>query len=232
MSKIFIIPSLFIFIMFAGISCGKKWKETTKVECRFAMTKDPIYLTKDDTLTFLSGNMIINEIDFSGDRKQGGNVSFSDIMKSATVLNLGNGTSLPSIHYDIPQGIYESINLTVTAVDENSVPGISFNASFNEEQQQPIPVLFTFESDQIFNIKATDKSGSSEIVLIKGTPATCEITFNVNYWFGNLTDEDFEDATKDTLNGVPTIVVNKTKNQNIYNLVGGRINQSTTAIFK
>lgn len=227
---------LALAVMF--VSCGKKWKETTSVDVHFLMTYNSTGILEISSCT-----MAVGELDFSGKRKKGGDVSFSDVESTPLLLNLKNGAIQSADHYDIPQGEYTSINMVVKAVSQNTAPGISLSGIFTdythdslEEQdelkKEMIPVLFEFNTGQNFNINTTAANGSNQIVLIEGTPATCEISFDPYYWLATITKKQLEDAAKYTINGVKTIVINETQNQDLYALIVARINQTATAVFK
>ena len=234
-SKFFIAGLILVFATLSLVSCGKKWKKTTQVTFNFLMTKDSIHLDDDDVLYFYEGSMIIGEMDFFGSREQGVPVNFSNQLKTVPTANLADGTTTSSIRYDIPQGIYENINLSIKAVNKDTVSSIILNGVFYDrgDDNKNTHVIFELDAEQIFNTKAIDKSGKNKIVLTEGTPAKCNITLNVNYWFATLTEKMFEKSDTYFVNGEETIIVSKEKNQDIYNLISQRIMQSTTkAVFQ
>jgi len=231
----------FLLVLFSVVfvSCGKKWKETTKVGVSFVMTQNSTGM-----LTLTSGTMNIGEIDFSGNRKKGGDVSFLDVEPAPLLLNLRNGVAQSIDHYDIPQGEYTSINIVVKTVPQNTSPAISLSGIFTYTltvadddsdsvvESKNIPVLFELNAGQSFSMNATATNGGSEIVLISGTPATCEITLNPYYWLATITEKQFKNTDKYEVNGTETIVINETENEDLYALIVARINQNATAVFK
>jgi hypothetical protein len=230
------IKFLFVAFIILFASCGTKWKETTNVGVRFSMLQN-----SNKFFSTTSATMVVGEIDFSGIRKEGGNVSFSRVETTPLSLTLNNWTTASySDSYDIPQGVYTSINLVVKAVSQNAVPSISVSGTFTkmpdtmdlDDKPQTTPVLFELNSGENFTMNAAATNGSNQIVLIAGTPATCQITFDAGYWFATVTENQFKNATKYKVNGVNTIVINETQNEDIYSLVVARINQTPTAVFQ
>lgn len=232
-NKIVRFSNLIVHILFLSSilffnSCGKKWKQTTTVDFQFYITPSE----SSEFLHFSSGSMIIREIDFSGDRKKGGGVNFTNSISNAAVLNFNNGTSIPPIRYDIPQGTYTKINLIIKAFDEDPSPSLSLYGYYVDDDSDTIPIIYEFHSGVNFNVTGKTSSGSSEIVLIEDKPATCQITFDPNYWFDTVTENLLDDADESEVDGESTIVINETNNAIIYNLISGRIAESTKAVFQ
>lgn len=215
-----------IFSLFMTQSCGKKWKKTTVCSFQFDITKG----YGSNNLQFNTGYMILRKIKFTGDRKQGDDVDFSNDIYVQTDFATGN-ISAP-VKYDIPQGTYKTIDLEVEVHDEGSVPSIQLNGTYINSVPDTIPVLFQFFSGETFKMQGTTQSGSNEIILIEGTPATTQITFNPVYWFGTVTKSMLDSATLTNISSVPTIVISNNDNQNIFNFVSDRIDESNKAIFK
>lgn len=219
---------LSFYAMVFFVSCGKKWKETTSVDFKFNITQSE----SSENLHFTSGNMIIREISFSGERKKGGSVNFTNSITNGAILNLDNGTSIPAIRYDIPQGTYSKINLTIKAFDEDPSPSLSLYGYYVEDNSDSVPFIYEFHSGVNFNVTGKTSNGSSEIVLIEGRPATCVITFAPNYWFDTVTDNLLNDAEESYVDGDSTILINENSNPVIYNLISSRIAEATKAVFQ
>lgn len=223
---------LIIGVLFASTtllnSCGKKWKQTTNVDFQFHITQSG----STELLHFTSGSMTIREIDFSGDRKKGGGVNFSNSITSGSVLDFSNGTSSPSIHYDIPQGTYNKIDITIKAFDEDPLPSIVLNGYYVNEDSDTTAIIYEFHSGENFYVPGKTTSGSNQIVLVEDRPATCQVTFDPNYWFDTVTENLLDDAEVSNVSGIPTILINESHNAVIYNLISSRIAEATTAVFQ
>lgn len=215
-----------LFSLFIIVSCGKNWKKTTVSSFQFDMTKG----YGSNNLQFNAGYMIIRKIKFTGDRKQGDDVDFSSDIYAQTDFATGN-ISAP-VQYDIPQGTYKTIDLEIEIYDENSVPSIQLNGNYINSVPDTIPVLFQFFSGETFKMQGKTQSGSSEIVLIEGTSSTAQITYDPVYWFSTVTKNMLDNATLTNISGVPTIVISNDENENIFDYVSDRIDESNKAIFK
>jgi hypothetical protein len=208
-------------------SCKKDLKETTRVDFLFHITKDSI----PAGIVFTTANITIDKISVSGTRKQGAAVGFTDNIAGGLALNLFDGSVQPTVYYDMPQGVYQQIAIDVKASPLTNTPSIVLKGRFTHDGKTD-PLVFEFNASQVFNIPQATKNNSSEIVLVADNPATCDITFDLNYWFGTLTGDIIEQAKKTKINGVETIVINETTNQTIYTPIVARINQTTVAVFK
>lgn len=219
---------LFLFFVAFFTACGKKWKQTTNVDFQFYIASS----ASSEFLHFTSGNMIIREIDFAGDRKKGGGVNFSNSISNGSVVNFNDGTSLPAIHYDIPQGTYNKINLTIKSFDEDPSPSLSLKGYYVEDGSDSIQLVYEFHSGENFSVTGKSNSGSSQIVLIEDQPSICKITFDPNYWFDTVTENLLDSAEVTDVNGISTIIINESKNAVIYNIISGRIAEATKAVFQ
>lgn len=267
----FLLMALVFLISLIIVSCEKKWKKTAIVDVKFNFLRENTY----KNILFNSGFMTIHEVKFSGDRKQGDNVDFTDNISNGSKIDFATGIASSSITYDIPQGTYTSISLEIKINEENiASPCIVFTGTYlkdntdsdstetdstetdstetdNNETDSTetddnefdnnetlysntdtIPIRFEFYSGEIFSVQAKAADGSNEIVLIEDQPATATITFNSDYWFALITPNLLNKASLSKVNNVPTIVISKDQNQNIYDLVVSRINQATKVIFK
>jgi hypothetical protein len=234
--------SVYFVVLAATSSCGKKWKQTTNVEVDFEIASS--YST---LFNITSCNIEVGEIDFSGDRKQGGNVSFADAKSTPSpfILNIGSATS--GVQYDIPQGVYTYISLHLNVVSQSSTPSISISGIITQdpnvdtisisppiyisEASKTIPMIFEYHSTLHFDLNATTTNGSSEITLVEGTPATCNISLDPYYWLATITKIQFKKASRDTINGISTVLINESHNRNIYDSVVIRINENAKAVF-
>lgn len=248
-----------LFLTLASSSCKKEWKKTTTVNLKF----DFLQQNTSSKMVFNTGFLTIHEVHFSGVRKQGDNVDFTDDLGHGSNIDFATGISSP-ISYDIPQGTYTNINMEFKINEKNpSSPSILLNGiylkddtetdstdtnstetgsigndstgsddSTKENSIKEIPIQFIFNSGEFFSVQATTADGSNEIVLIEDQPATVTVTFDSGYWFALITPNLLENAQLSMVNGVSTIVISKEQNQNIYDLIVPRINQTTKVIFK
>lgn len=215
-----------LFSLFIIESCGKKWKETTDCSFKFDIAKE----YGSNNMQFNAGYMILRKIKFTGDRKQGDDVDFSNDIYTQTDFSTGNISA--AVKYDIPQGTYTSIDLEIEVHDEGSVPSIQLNGNYINSVTDTISVLFQFFSGETFKIQGKTQSGSSQIVLIEGTSSTAQITYDPVYWFGTVTKNMLDNAELTNISGVPTIVISNDENENIFDYVSDRIDESNKAIFK
>jgi hypothetical protein len=224
LKNIFLLPIILFATVFS--SCGKKWKQTTKANFSFSVNEG----TTPSGLHFTGGNFRLTEVHFTGSRKQGGNVDFTNHPNSN--LNLATGGSDPVVVYDIPQGTYKNIQLEFRTDQENdSTPSMILTGQYINLAHDTFQVYFDFEASEIFRVQAQSNNAGQEITMIEGTPATVSVILDSEYWFDLITSTQLDNADQIMLNGKPSIIINESDNSDIYQSVSSRISESTKAVF-
>lgn len=206
-------------------SCGK-WKKTTTAEFRLEINKSSTL----QYLSFSSGHFLLNELRIEGERKQGKSIGFMHSANGAKA-DFSTGAFNPSIMVDMPQGTYSSIELEIENKEGVGEPSILLIGTYINSMNNPVPVRFEFNSVETFEAVAEADDGGKEIVLIEGIPANAKIQFDLNYWFGTVTQNMLENAAHTNVMGVPAIVISTTSNEDIYDIVSERIDNATEAVF-
>jgi hypothetical protein len=219
--KKYLIISISIMLLFSISSCNKKWKQTTNVDFHFQIAK----ATSGANFAFTSGTMLINEFDFSGDRVKGGGVNFSNPMTNGNTLNFDNGYGNPPIYYDIPQGTYSRMTIALNSVHQGSN---GKNIYLKGTYHDTIDVIFNFNESAIYYSNVTTQSGNSEITLVEGTPATCDVTFDPSEWFATVPTSLFISSCGSS----HSITISAEDHELIYDIVKTRITKYTTAVIQ
>lgn len=223
---------LLLFVMALGAvmstgSCGKKWKETTTADFVFSINKNET----PGHLHFYSGNMRLSNIQFTGIRKRGGDVIFTN--NTGTFLDFSSGSSNPSVSYQIPQGTYSSISMQFQCIAaDSSNPSIFLVGKFVQNPNDTVPVYFQFDADQVFNTVAQSSSGSGEITLTEDHPVSVQVTFDPSYWFASIPPGQLIAATHVPVNSQSAIVISSLINADIYQSVESRIAESTRVVIE
>ncbi|MEW6468339.1 MAG: hypothetical protein AB1458_05405 [Bacteroidota bacterium] len=222
-------PVYFLLALsFLIASCEKKWKKPTDVSFGFQLNSN----SGSGLIKFTSGYILLDRIDFDGERKQGSNnVDFSkdydpNVQIDLSTINLSSG-----IAFDIPQGTYTRIDLNVrTEEQQNSMPNLVIYGTYINTINDTLAVQFEFNSGESFEITAQSSSGGNEIVLIEDQPSTTKIVFNPKYWFDVVPQSMLDSANITIVNGVQTIIVSENDNQDIYQLAADRIRDGNQVI--
>ncbi|MBN4066177.1 hypothetical protein JYT51_02485, partial [Candidatus Amoebophilus asiaticus] len=215
---------IYFFCLMQG--CGKKWKETAEVDFNFELEEE-----SGGYLSFDGGHIYIDQITFSGQRKQGKDVDFN--RKFSEGEDKGIFSSLLTfVSFDIPQGTYTNIDIEIKTKTPSNESSILLTGTYLNNQGNRIPIRFEFNTPEIFSIKAETADGGSEIVLIESKPATASTIFDPFFWFNTVQKNQFEGASTTDIDGISTIVINNSLNLDIFNLVNDRVNKATKTVIK
>jgi len=207
-------------------SCNK-WKEPTEVDFYVDIDKTP---TVNNQLAFTGGEIIVEYFDFDADRDKGEDVIFSKEFSTGLIIPFNINQPVAELDFVIPQGIYKRIDISFKTFDDNSDNCILILGDYTYLDGSIIPFRFEFTDSEEFSIRAENDDGG-EIVLDKDRLSPAKILLNPSHWFQVLSVNDFQNATLTTVDGVSTIVINKNENDNIYDLVINRLDESALIIF-
>jgi hypothetical protein len=182
-------------------------------------------------LDFEAGTMVIKEIGFEGYRESGEDVFFTSDFENVIMADLATGATTELIKFDIPQGIYDHINLTIEIDKNNEDPSLTLNGTYNSANHGFIPVRFDFDINDILNLNPKPGQGKNKIVLNKDIPSTAEVMLSTGFMFQVVNSRMLESAEITQQNGEAMIVISKDLNQHIFNAVVNRLEKSTTALF-
>lgn len=225
------ISALFIVIIFTSASCKKKedeWKIPTEVGFKMDINRS---VSSGGNLIFSGGQIILESFRVKGKRDQGADIEFRKEWPSGLSVAFSTSGVISGIDFDIPQGTYSRIEIDFDTFDDLGDNCILVNGTFTNSIGTPLVVRFEYTKSEFFSIVAEDESGDSQIVLDKDVPATSEIVLDPVHWFQVISDNMLESADTIHIAGVPTIVISEDENDDIYDLVLDRLDESTEAVF-
>lgn len=217
----------FCTLLFFTFSCGRKWKKPTVVSFQFEINKDT---NTSNHLVFDGGYIIVEEIKFSGERKQGKDVDIT--YKIDSKADFATGFTIPLINMDIPQGTYKKIDIEIKMNKNDAEPTILLIGAYINDSLGSVPLIFEFNSGIKFEIDPKSKNGSNEIVLIEDIPATVTIIFDPVYWFDTVTKTILDSAEKEDINGIPTILINDDNNDDIFSIILKRLDEGVEGVIE
>ena len=182
-------------------------------------------------LEFQAGTMHVKEIGFEGYRESGEDVFFTSDFENVIMADLATGATTELVKFDIPQGIYDHINLSIEIDQNNEDPSLTLNGTYNSVNRGFIPVRFEFAINEILNLNPKPGQGKNKIVLNKDIPSKAEVLISAGFMFQVVNSRMLESAEISQQNGESMIVISKELNQHIFNAVVSRLEKSTTALF-
>ena len=182
-------------------------------------------------LIFNGGTINLASFNVEGTRQEGDPVSFSKSFSEGVLLNFSSTGTIAQLDFDIPQGVYTSLAVSFETFEGPGGITIVVNGIYKNNSNADIPVTFEFLSSESFEIECEDKVNSGVVVLDKDTPANAIIKLDPIYWFEILSNNQLENANLTNIGGTMTLLINEENNENLYDLLVGRVDESTEAVF-
>ena len=220
-----------IAVFFATSSCDKrkKWKLPTDVGFKMDINRST---SSNGKLVFTSGTIILEEFDFEGEREQGDDVYFTKSFPGGLSIPFDPNGNIAELDFDIPQGTYNRISISFETFDDLGDDNIVVNGTYTNTSGTDYPIRFEFKSAEYFDIVAEDYSGSSQIILDKDIAVSTKIQLDPIHWFQVVSTSLLDNADVVNVGGTPTIVISEDENDDIFDLVVDRLDESTEAVFQ
>lgn len=231
----------YIMFLLIGIlgSCqdSEEFKLPTKVGFQMDIDRNT---GLNGRLNFTHGQILLASFSFDGRREEGGDVFFTKSYEEGLLINFDPDNSEGALTFQIPQGNYTRIELELETSDDTDAPGLVVDGWYLHSSGIRYPVRFELESSIEFEIKAKEHSGSHQIVLIHSKPANPLIKLKPLIWFEAVPASLLEKAVSTVEEGESDeeveeagslILINEETNEEIYEIIITRIEQSTEVIF-
>lgn len=231
MKKIFLL--FCIFFALALISCEEnELKLPAHVDLEFdinilSLDED----SKSGQFTIDQGSIVLSSLEFDGERDQGEDYYFSRSFEKAIEAELHTGSVNEAVSFDVPQGIYNKIDLIVKLGTEEK-PSLYLRGTFNKGPLEDLNVVFEYSPGEEINIRAENSKGKRQIVLKKDVPSTATLLLDAPFMFQLLNFGTLRNAEIFIYEGEETILINKEKNTEIFNLLVTRLDKSLKVIFE
>lgn len=207
--KIFCVFILGIF------ACSKvnQWKQPTAVCFNINIAEETVM---DGALFFKEGYITVESFKFDGSRAEGGDVYFTKDYEKELETFFG-ATEVSDLEFDVPQGVYTGINLEITSAVQNKKPNLVVNGHFRSNTGKTCPVRFELNKMEKFSVIGEDLfKNDTEVDLAQVSKTKATILLEPAQWFSVLTKETLEQAEKVSLDGINTILINNTVNEQLY----------------
>lgn len=220
---------IFLLVVLALVGCKKnQLKKPTDVTFNIDINRNQ---SSDGKLVFTSGTINLASFSVEGTRQEGDPVSFSNSFSGGLLLNFSSSGIIPQLDYDIPQGVYTSLAVSFDTYEGPGGVTIVVNGIYTNNSSVDIPVTFEFLSSESFEIESEDDVNSGVVVLDKDIPANALIKLDPIHWFDILSNNQMENATLTDVGGTMTLLINEDKNENLYDLLADRVDESTESVF-
>ncbi|MFC2151854.1 hypothetical protein ACFLSE_04935 [Bacteroidota bacterium] len=223
----------FISLIFLALSCEKD-DLTQPVEVKFEFSMDSFHMDgvskAGSTFDIDEGIIIINEIEFDGRRDQGEDYYFTSGFSSPVMIQMHNGVMSQEMSYDIPQGVYNRIELNLSLGDTNQY-ALQLKGRFQRGPMEEVLVEFEYEFQEQIRIRARNNQGNEQVVLTKNSDLTANVIMDVPYLFQLVNMNMIQNAEMTNNGGTQILEINNNKNTNIFNLLATRLDNSMRVVF-
>lgn len=197
--------------------------------------------TAKNTIRIERAQYRISGMGFEGYRESGRDYFFNRMFDQTYVVSVEAGGSSSILSFDMPQGVYDRIGISLQL---NRSKGKGSSMVYNEEaaivmqgyylsaRGEEIPLIFVYDFDETLSQTATQAGGSGNIAVRQGQNNIASIAFDLSYWLQLINGRMLQGARLTEVGGQPTIIISEDQNENIFNLLTTRIENSTQLTFR
>lgn len=204
----------------APFESGTDLKELSGID----FLKSPNFLIIDD------GRLVISKIDFEGRRQNVGDVFFTASFDPPIIIDLKEEIASRVVQFDIPQGIYERIEMVFFLGAPGQLP-LLMTGQANLPASGQKQVRFEYQFSEPVRVKARDKT-ENEIVLRKDEISNATLIINAAHLFRLVNPGLINSAQIINENDTEVILISQGANPSIFNVVANRLSQSFEVTFE
>jgi hypothetical protein len=218
-----------IILSFLFPQCKKnELKKPTDVSFKMDINRN---VSQQGHLVFTEGHILIQDFSVEGDRKEGESISFSKSFPQGLNINFSPTNNISELVFDIPQGDYDELVVAFSTKYNSGNSNLSARGTYTNTSGVSTPLLYEFKDDDLISIVGEDDDGKASIVLDKDISINTLVQFDPVYWFATVSNSLLDNATLVNLNGTQTILVNSTTNEDIYDVVVDRMEETAIALW-
>jgi hypothetical protein len=182
-------------------------------------------------VTLDKGSLVLDAIEFDGKREEGKDVFFISNFKESLVADLSSQTTNFKVDFDIPQGVYNriDINLYLSDLQETSfiIEGVIKIGVIQE-----IPVRFEYDFPDKINVRASANQPGQNIVLRKDKSSLATVLIDIGFLFRFINPGVIANADIVEIEGIDVILINKEYNIELFNQIATQISNSFSIVFE
>jgi len=224
---------LFSFLL---VSCEKEdFTKPVQVDFAFGLSETELDLeksTKTPSLSMDTGFWLLQSIDFEGRREQGGDYFFTYTPPEPLEIIFEKEQWQGQLSFDIPQGVYQRIDITFNLVAEAEHPSFRLKGNVSNSPAFKEPFVFAYEAQETLKLIARNDKGGQTVTVRQGEPLEAKVTIQTNRMFDLLPPGLLRNATRSERMGEQMIFVSRRSNSEIFQLMATRILNSTEVLFE
>lgn len=181
-------------------------------------------------LSINRGNLLIEAIEFEGRRDEGKDVFFISNFTGPVKADLETGESNRQVTFDIPQGVYNRIEIDLYLGGDDEIPFV-LEGTLRKGPFEEIPVRFEYNLREQIRVRAEPGGQTDRIVLKKDMPSTARVVVDAGFIFRLVNMAMLQDATITVYGDEDMVLINLSNNTGIFGLMATRLEKSFRIIF-
>ncbi len=171
--------------------------------------------------TMDDGHLRIASIEFEGRRGQGEDVFFTTDWGQPLEVFLGDGTTNFPVVFDIPQGIYNHLEIILNLY-ANNTPSLTMHGVLDRGPMRDMPVRFEYQHHERIRIRGSGPQGR-QVVLLEDQPATATVELDTGHLLRLVNMGMIMNAGVVEENGEEVVLISETSNSSTYNMIANRL---------
>lgn len=204
--------------IFFLLGCNKnELKEPINLEVNLSLNNDTENM---EHLYFSGGFIYLSSFSFEGKREGADDVFFEKEWSEGKLLALSSSDNLS---FQIPKGNYFITAAQFELFDDNDNITLRIEGEFNNENDLK-PLIFEFSSNEYFSIiDDTELEVNSDLLY--------QIVLDPVFWFSTITKADLTNANTRSIGGRETIYIGENFNENLYDIIIDKLDESLEVSF-
>ena len=229
-----------LFVLLLLLSCSKD-ELVQPVTVELLMEMEPAQKGQESSdIDVNGGRFLLSEIGFDGYRESGENYFFTKSFPDSLKISFSKEQAAHVLNFQMPQGVYNRIDIKIEVpagkeaaaagdlIDRSKLKGgIELWGHWVNVHGVKIPFLFIYTAVDELKITAKSASGSQQVVVKNKSKYQARLRFNPQQWMELINTRMLQSAKLSVVNGSPTVVISKSQNEQVYNLLANRIEQSS-----
>jgi hypothetical protein len=248
---------LILIILIIGLAIGfpsctpDEFLEPTTIDLQIKMVNTKPFddlpeQANKQFLEFTEGKFYIKSIEFDGERENNDRHNFTRVFENTLSADLTNSSLNQNVSFDIPQGIYNHIEIKIKTHESDSLPGLQFRGKWRGQMRGPgsgppqseaeIPVelnFFKYHGESInLTLNTQTGIGNEKIIFDGNNWNTMEIRVNLTHMFRYITPGRIQNANISQHDNKNKIIISANNNTEMYNSLAERVEKSIKAVIK
>jgi hypothetical protein len=183
-----------------------------------------------DRMIINQGSLTIKSIEFDGLRDEGRDIFFESDLTQPLLVDLETGNSNQVLSFDVPQGVYNRIELNITLGWNDEIP-LVLEGNISKGNLDEIPLRFEYNIHERIRVRAEPGKNSNKIVLRKDSPSVARVVIDAGQIFMFVNMSELQDAIVSLHEDRETIIISPRINNEIFNSMAARLERSIRVIF-